>query len=180
MSSDLSREEVEAMLVAPRAGGTHAKCDKGVRYLAAQLLRTMGALKAAEDIARDVKQQSLDRGSLLVDAVARAEKAEAALGEAADTYRLRADSLKLARENEDRIREARALDREAMEAARKAWPQVTAVRWLDERLRPEPKPAGCHDWQPTSPGCFTCSHCGGTAVGNLESFGSACSGERSS
>jgi len=44
----------------------------------------------------------------------------------------------------------------------------------------EPKPAGRHDWQPTSPGCFTCSHCGGTAVGNLESFGSACSGERSS
>ena len=40
--------------------------------------------------------------------------------------------------------------------------------------------AGRHDWQPTSPGCFTCTACGGTAVGNLESFGGACSGERSS
>ena len=41
----------------------------------------------------------------------------------------------------------------------------------------EPKPAGRHDWQPTSPGCFTCTACGGTAVGNLESFGGACSGK---
>ena len=152
--SDLSREVLESWVSCDQRPNDDDKGRIGPTYgfICTQLLRTMDALKAAEGIARDIKQQSLDRGSLLVDAVARAEKAEAALGE------VTAAAADLGVRWKDAVA-ARDLDREAMEGLveavgthfdppegrRKTWPMPVylAHRDASARLRPEPKPAGC-------------------------------------
>ena len=154
--SDLSRETLDDWrCLAPEV--TWAKHEAA-----------MDALRAAEERHKAAVARSTLAHGECHHQKARAEKAEAALGEAADTYRFRADSLKLARENEDRIREARALDREAMHNAevlmdtlalldvgewlggqgqtyRDEWARIHTL--LRARLRPEAEPTD--SWPPT-------------------------------